>query len=70
MMMFIIGFVVAWFVLGAFFYVRDSAGGWSIWNTAWDTILMMLPAIPIILLIEFLQEKFKKRPPPEEEEDF
>ena len=56
MMMFIIGFVVAWFMLGMFFYVRDGAGGWSIWDTAWDTILMMLPAIPIILLIEFLQE--------------
>ena len=43
MMMFIIGFVVAWFLLGIFFYTRDGSGGWSIWETSWDTILMMLP---------------------------
>jgi len=56
MLMFIIGFVVAWILLGIFFYVRESKGGWSIWEKKWDTILMMLPAIPVILLIDFIGE--------------
>ena len=59
--MFIIGFVAAWFLLGTFFYMRESAGGWSIWEHQWDTIVMMLPAIPIILLIEIVQEKILKK---------
>ena len=59
--MFILGFVVAWFVLGLFFYLRDSKGGWSIWGTKWDTIVMILPAVPVVFLVEVLQEKvFKK----------
>lgn len=60
-MMFIIGFVAAWFLLGIFFYVRDDAGGWSIWDSTWDTITMMLPAFPFILLIEIVQEKVLKK---------
>ena len=60
MIMFLIGFAVAWFLLGIFFYTRDGSGGWSIWNTAWDTVLMMLPAIPIILFVEIIQEKIHK----------
>lgn len=60
-MMFVIGFVAAWLLLGIFFYVRDSAGGWSIWGNRWDTVLMMLPAIPFILLIEIIQKKFLKK---------
>lgn len=59
--MFTIGFVVAWFLLGIFFYVRESKGGWSIWAHNWDTIIMMLPAIPIILLIEIIEEKVLKK---------
>lgn len=59
--MFIFGFIVAWFVLGLFFYLRDSKGGWSICGTKWDTIVMILPAVPVVLLVEVLQEKvFKK----------
>lgn len=61
MMMFIIGFVTAWLLLGVFFYVREGAGGWSIWANNWDTIVMMLPAIPFILLIEIIQEKILKK---------
>jgi len=61
MIMFTIGFVVAWFLLGIFFYVRESKGGWSIWAHNWDTIIMMLPAIPIILLIEIIEEKVLKK---------
>lgn len=61
MLMFIIGFVAAWFLLGTFFYMREGAGGWSIWENKWDTIVMMLPAIPIILLIEIVQEKILKK---------
>lgn len=60
MIMFLIGFAVAWFLLGIFFYTRDGSGSWSIWETSWDTILMMLPAVPIILLIEIIQEKIHK----------
>jgi len=56
MLMFIIGFVIAWILLGIFFYVRESKGGWSIWAKKWDTILIMLPAIPVILLIDFIGE--------------
>ena len=59
MFMFIIVFVVAWFVLVLFFYFRDSKGGWSIWNTGWDTIVMMLPAVPVVLLVEIIEEKIK-----------
>jgi len=61
MIMFTIGFVVAWFLLGIFFYMRESKGGWSIWAHNWDTIIMMLPAIPIILLIEIIEEKVLKK---------
>lgn len=61
MMMFVIGFVVAWLLLGIFFYVREGTGGWSIWENTWDTIVMMLPAIPVILLIEIVQEKVLKK---------
>lgn len=61
MMMFVIGFVAAWILLGIFFYMRDSAGSWSIWAHNWDTIVMMLPAIPIILLIEIIEEKVLKK---------
>jgi hypothetical protein len=61
MMMFVIGFVAAWLVLGIFFYVREGAGGWSIWEHQWDTVLMMLPAIPVILLIEIIEEKVLKK---------
>ena len=60
-MMFVIGFVTAWLLLGIFFYVRSDAGGWSIWEHKWDTVLMMLPAIPVILLIEIVQEKILKK---------
>jgi len=61
MLMFIIGFLVAWFLLGILFYARDGAGGWSIWmDSYWDIVLMMLPAIPAILLIKFIQEKISK----------
>lgn len=59
MLMFIIGFVIAWLLLGIFFYLRESKGSWSIWAKRWDTILMILPAIPIILLIEVIKEKRK-----------
>lgn len=59
MFMFIIGFIVAWFALGLFFYFRDNKGGWSIWNTGWDTVAMMLPAIPVVLLVEIIEEKIK-----------
>ena len=58
--MFVLGFIVAWFVLGLFFYLRDSKGGWSIWDTKWDSILMMLPAVPMVFFVEFLQDKFSK----------
>lgn len=61
MMMFVIGFVAAWLLLGIFFYVRSDVGGWSIWENKWDTVLMMLPAIPIILLIEIIEEKVLKK---------
>lgn len=61
MMMFVIGFVTAWLLLGIFFYVRSDAGGWSIFSTSWDTILMVLPACPIILLIEFIEVKILKK---------
>ena len=61
MIMFIIGFVAAWFLLGVFFYLREGSGGWSIWGNSWDTVLMMLPAIPVILLIEIIQEKILKK---------
>lgn len=61
MMMFVIGFVAAWLLLGIFFYVRDSKGSWSIWETKWDAVLMMLPAIPVILLIEIIEEKILKK---------
>ena len=57
MLMFIIGFVVAWFLFGFFFYIRDGAGGWSFWRYKWDSELLLLPAIPIIFLIEFFGEK-------------
>lgn len=59
MLMFIIGFIVAWFAFGLFFYLRDSKGGWSIWDTEWDTIVIMLPAFPVALLIEIIEEKIK-----------
>ena len=59
--MFIFGFLTAWTMLGLFFYLRDSKGGWSIWETKWDTIVMILPAIPVVFLMEIFQEKvFKK----------
>lgn len=61
MLMFVIGFVTAWLLLGIFFYVRDGASGWSIWEPTWDTIVMMLPAFPIILLIEFIEAKILKK---------
>ena len=61
MIMFTIGFMIAWFLLGVFFYVRDGSGSWSIWETSWDTILIMLPAIPTMLLIEIIQEKILKK---------
>ena len=61
MMMFVIGFVVAWILLGIFFYVRSDVGGWSIFSTSWDTVLMVLPAFPIILLIEFIEAKILKK---------
>lgn len=60
-MMLIIGFVIAWFLFGIFFYAREGAGGWSIWAHNWDTIVMMFPAIPIILLIEIVGEKILKK---------
>lgn len=59
MLIFIIGFIVAWLLLSIFFYVREGAGGWSIWAHNWDTIIMMFPAIPVILLIEIIEEKIK-----------
>lgn len=61
MMMFVIGFVAAWLLLGIFFYVREGTGSWSIWENKWDTVLMMLPAIPVILLIEIIGEKILKK---------
>ena len=61
MMMFVIGFVAAWLLLGIFFYVRSDVGGWSIFSTSWDTILMVLPAFPIILLVEIVEEKILKK---------
>ena len=61
MMMFIIGFVAAWLLLGIFFYMRDSGGGWSIWGYKWDVYVMILPAIPIILLIEIIEDKVLKK---------
>ena len=61
MMMFVIGFVAAWILLGIFFYVRSDVGGWSIFSTSWDTVLMVLPAFPIILLIEFIEAKILKK---------
>ena len=60
-MMFIIGFIAAWILLGIFFYVRSDVGGWSIFSTSWDTILMVLPAFPIILLVEFVEVKILKK---------
>ena len=60
-MMFVIGFVVAWILLGIFFYVRSDVGGWSIFSTSWDTILIVLPAFPIILLVEFVEVKILKK---------
>ncbi len=57
MLMLFIGFVIAWFLLGLFFYLRDSQGGWSIWGYKWDVYVMILPAIPMILLIETIQDK-------------
>ena len=61
MMMFVIGFVAAWLLLGIFFYVRSDVGGWSIFSTSWDTILVVLPAFPIILLVEIVEEKILKK---------
>lgn len=60
-MMFVIGFVAAWLLLGIFFYAREGAGSWSIWENKWDTVLMMLPAVPVILLIEIIGEKILKK---------
>lgn len=60
MIMFSIGFVVAWFLLGVFFYTREGSGGWSIWKNSWDTILMIFPAIPIILVVEIIQKEIHK----------
>ena len=56
MLMFIIGFIVAWILFGIFFYIREGKGGWSIWDKKWDTILMVLPAFPIIIIIESIEE--------------
>ena len=61
MMMFVIGFVTAWILLGILFYVRRNVGSWSIFSTSWDTILMVLPASPIVLLIEFIEVKILKK---------
>lgn len=61
MMMFVIGFVAAWILLGIFFYVRSDVGGWSIFSTSWDTVLMVLPAFPLILLVEFVEVKILKK---------
>lgn len=59
--MFVIGFVAAWVLLGIFFYAREGSGSWSIWGHSWDTILMMLPAIPLILITEIIQDKILKK---------
>lgn len=61
MLMFIIGFVIAWLLLGIFFYMREGVGSWSIWEHKWDTVLMMLPAIPVILLVEIVKAKILKK---------
>ena len=57
--MFILGFILSWFILGLFVYSRDNKGYISIWGTGWDVIIIILPAIPIIYLYEFIQEKRK-----------
>lgn len=61
MLMFVIGFIAAWLLLGIFFYMRDGAGGLTIWGYKWDVYVMMLPAIPFILLIEIIEEKVLKK---------
>jgi len=60
MLMFIIGFVAAWLLLGAFFYFRGDHGAWSIWEWRWDSIVMILPSFPVLLLIEFIKVVMKK----------
>ena len=60
MMMFIIGFIVAWILFSIFFCVRDNAGGWNIWGYKWDSVLIMLPILPIIFLIKLIEEKMNK----------
>ena len=60
MVKFICGMLFIWFLLGAFIYLRDNKGGISIFSLSWDVILVILPTVPVLLLVEYIQNKTNK----------
>lgn len=61
MLYFIIGFVCAWFLLAIFVFVRESKGGITLWDDNWDCWVLLAPAVPLVLFVEFIIAKKEKR---------
>lgn len=60
MIMFGLGFVCAWFVFAALVYFIDGMNGGIILFDRWAVYALLLPFIPFVILIEWIQEKAGK----------
>jgi hypothetical protein len=59
MVNFIIGFVVAWILLGTILFAADEKGDIILWDDL-TTYFLLLPLIPFILLSMFIK-KIKRK---------
>ena len=60
MINFIIGFVVAWILFGLVVSISDATGGnISLWD-GFETYLILLPIIPLLLLSIYINKKRRK----------
>lgn len=59
MINFIIGFVVAWVLFGIVLFMADNKGDIVLWDD-FTTYFLLLPIIPFILLIMYI-DKIKRK---------
>ena len=60
MINFIIGFVVAWILLGIILFAANEKGDIILWDDL-TTYFLLLPLIPFILLSMFIKKNKRKR---------
>ena len=59
MVNFIIGFIIAWILFAIIIFVSNLLNGSVLLWDGFETYLILLPILPIIILIEYIKNKRK-----------